>query len=528
MLFRTYGAGLLGADGFPVCCEADVENGFPRICFIGSLASSVRESADRVRTAIANTGIYLEPRHVTVSLSPGDIRKEGCAYDVPVAVALLGAYGYIKESPLVCGETFFAGELSLSGEIRPVSGVIAMVIAAREAGMKQCFLPSENLKEGSVVEGISCFGVSSLAELLDYLRERRPLPSPAVYEDVPENISDVPDFSEICGQEMAKRATLLAAGGRHNILYIGPAGTGKTMIASRLPSILPGMTMEERLELTRIYSISGLLDPEEPLLKHRPFRSPHHTITPQALSGGGRNPMPGEVTLADHGVLFLDELPEFKPDALEILRQPMEEKRIHISRVSGAVTYPASFQLVCAMNPCRCGFWPDRARCRCNEFQVRSYINRISKPLLDRIDLCVETAPVRFQDLGKNTGGISSRQLREEVERVREIQEDRFRGLPIHFNSEMNAAQIEEFCPLPEKEKEFLKSVYERSGLSARGLHKILRVARTAADFSGEENIRHEDLCEAIAFRSLENKYWEASPESARIRRRYNDRKKFA
>ncbi|MBQ7536130.1 MAG: YifB family Mg chelatase-like AAA ATPase [Stomatobaculum sp.] len=524
MLFKTFGAGLCGTEGFPVCCEADVENGFPQISFIGSLAQSVRESSDRVRTAIANAGIRLEPRHVTISLSPGDIKKEGCAYDLPVAAALLGAYGYIPDTS--AEGTLFAGELSLGGEVLSVNGVIAMVSAAREAGLTRCFIPKGNLREGSVVEGISCYGVSSLPELLEYLTGERPLPAPAIYKEPSEKQPPAQGFSGICGQELAKRATLLAAGGRHNILYIGPAGTGKTMLASRLPSILPGMTTEERLELTRIYSISGLLDPEEPFIRRRPFRSPHHTITPQALSGGGRIPVPGEVSLADHGILFLDELPEFKAGALDILRQPLEEKKIHISRVSGAVTFPASFQLVCAMNPCRCGFWPDRERCRCNELQVRAYISRISKPLLDRIDLCVETVPVAFGDLNRKQEEESCLKLVEEVERVRQIQADRFRSSGIRFNSEMNTGQIEAFCPLPEAERTFLQSVYEKSGMSARALHKILRVARTAADFAGAPDIRHQDLCEAIAFRSLENKYWNAAPEAARIRRKYHDRQK--
>ena len=524
MLFRTFGAGLCGTEGFPVCCEADVENGFPQINFIGSLSQSVRESSDRVRTAIANTGLRLEPRHVTISLSPGDVRKEGCAYDLPVAAALLGAYGYLPDT--LTENALLVGELSLGGEILPVNGVIAMVSAARDAGLTRCFLPSGNLREGSVVKGIDCYGVPTLQELLDLLTGRHPLPEPAYYEDPPEELFSSPGFSDICGQELAKRATLLAAGGRHNILYIGPAGTGKTMLASRLPSILPGMTTEERLELTRVYSISGLLDPEEPFIRRRPFRSPHHTITPQALSGGGRIPVPGEVSLAHHGVLFLDELPEFKAGSLEILRQPLEEKKIHLSRVSGSVTFPASFQLVCAMNPCRCGFWPDRERCRCTELQVRSYISRISKPLLDRIDLCVETVPVTFRDLSRRPDKDSCLYLSQEVERVRRIQAERFRGSRIHFNSEMDVSQIEAFCPLPVKEKQFLETVYENSGMSARALHKILRVARTAADLAGVKDIRHEDLCEAIAYRSLENKYWNPAPEAARIRRKYHDRQK--
>lgn len=506
MLSKVFGAGIRGTEGFPVCCEADVESGFPQITFIGSLSASVRESADRVRTAIANSGIYLEPKHVTVNLSPADFRKEGCAYDLPVAVALLRAYELIPDTLL--RDSLFAGELSLGGELLPVRGVISMVSAAKEAGLRRCFLPEENLREGSIISGIDCYGVSSLRELLSLLRGESPLPAPAVYEENADHADTMPDFSELCGQELVKRATLLAAGGRHNILYIGPAGSGKSMVASRLPSIMPEMSMEERLELSRIYSISGLLDPKEPLIRKRPFRSPHHSISAQALAGGGTRPRPGEISLASNGVLFLDELPEFRTEALEILRQPLEERCVHISRVYGSFSFPANFQLVCAMNPCKCGFWPDRSRCRCGEQSVRSYIGKISKPLLDRIDLSVEISPVDYAALRGSRKAKSSAELRLEVERVRELQERRFVHSGIRFNSEMSAAMLQEFCPLSEEDDRLLQQLYERGSMSVRGLHKILRVARTAADFDGESDICHRHVCEAVAYRSLDEKYW--------------------
>jgi len=510
MLSKTYGAGVLGTDGFLVCCEAAVENGFPQTNFIGFLTGAARETGERVRTAIQNSGIYLEPKHVTINFSPADIRKEGCAYDVPAAVSLLSSYGLIPED-LLSG-SLFAGELSLGGEILPVRGVISMVSAARDAGLKRCFLPLQNLREGSVISGIDCYGAETLPDLIRMLRGEEPLPSPAVYTESPEDLEYAVDFADISGQELVKRATLIAVSGRHNMLLIGPAGTGKSMVAERIPTIMPSMTQAERLELSRVYSISGLLPPDEPLLRLRPFRSPHHTISPQALTGGGVQPKPGEISLATNGVLFLDELPEFRTEALEVLRQPLEERVVHISRVRGSFTFPADFQLVCAMNPCRCGFWPDRSRCTCSELQVKSYIGRVSKPLLDRIDLCAETLPVGFDDLRTKGSGTESRVFKETVERVRAVQTERFRGTDVRFNSGMGIALIEEHCRLSPEDERFLRAFYEQSSISARGLHKILKVARTAADIEGSAGIRREHLAEAIAFRSLESKYWGTRP----------------
>ncbi len=510
MLSKVFGAGLTGTDGFLVSCEADVENGFPQITFIGSLSSSARESADRVRTAVSNSGISLEPRRVTINLSPADLRKDGCGYDLPIAVSLLRAYRLLPDR-LLSG-SLFIGELSLGGEVLPVNGVNSMVSAAAAAGLKRCFLPVENLREGSVISGISCYGIHTLLDLLDYLTGRMPLPAPAVYLDkIAEDPAAGPDFSEICGQDSAVRAALLAAGGRHNLLLIGPAGTGKSMIAERMPGILPQMTRGERLELSRIYSIAGLLDPEEPLMRHRPFRAPHQMATPQSLTGGGKRPRPGEISLAAHGVLFLDELPEFRTESLESLRQPLEERKVSISRVSGNFTFPANFQLVCAMNPCRCGFWPDRSRCRCSEQQVRSYLSRISKPLLDRIDIAAETSVLPYDSLRLKAEGRSSSAFREQVEKVRAIQEKRFRSLGIRFNSEMRAEEVKQFCRISPEDEQFLKEIYERCSMSARVLHKILKVARTAADFAGSAEIRHEDLCEAISYRTPEEKFFGAS-----------------
>ena len=502
MLKKIYGAALIGTKGVLVRCEADVEQGFPTITFIGSLAASVREAADRVRTALGNSGFHLEPRRVTLNLSPAELRKEGCAYDLPIAVSLLAAYGELPENLLT--DTLFAGELSLSGEILPVRGVLSMVRCAAAAGLKRCFLPLENLREGSVIGGIDCYGVSTLAELAVLLRGRTPLPEPAVFSEESLPLEETPDFSDLAGQELVKRATLLAAGGRHNILYIGPAGTGKSMIASRLPYILPAMSREERLSVSEIYSISGLLPPDRPLMTKRPYRSPHHTVTGLALSGGGQKPRPGEISLAHEGVLFLDELPEYHAATLEVLRQPLEEHLVHIARVSGNYTFPANFQLVCAMNPCKCGFWPDRNRCRCTESQVRTYLSHISKPLLDQKKRPKEN-PV----------------MQRAVERVRNIQERRFQGSGIHFNAEMSPAQIEAYCSLCPEDSAFLESLYNTGAMSARALHKLLKVARTAADFDGSAEIQRAHLAEALAYRSPEEKYWGSISKLARQSIRY-------
>ena len=519
MLKKIYGAALIGTKGVLVRCEADVEQGFPTITFIGSLAASVREAADRVRTALGNSGFHLEPRRVTLNLSPAELRKEGCAYDLPIAVSLLAAYGELPENLLT--DTLFAGELSLSGEILPVRGVLSMVRCAAAAGLKRCFLPLENLREGSVIGGIDCYGVSTLSELSALLRGRTPLPEPAVFSEESLPVEETPDFSDLAGQELVKRATLLAAGGRHNILYIGPAGTGKSMIASRLPYILPAMSREERLSVSEIYSISGLLPPDRPLMTKRPYRSPHHTVTGLALSGGGQKPRPGEISLAHEGVLFLDELPEYHAATLEVLRQPLEEHLVHIARVSGNYTFPANFQLVCAMNPCKCGFWPDRNRCRYTESQVRTYLSHISKPLLDRIDLCAETEAVPFAALQQKKRPKENPVMQRAVERVRNIQERRFRGSGIHFNSEMSPAQIEAYCSLCPEDSAFLESLYNTGAMSARALHKLLKVARTAADFDGSAEIQRAHLAEALAYRSPEEKYWGSISKLARQSIRY-------
>lgn len=525
MLSKINSSGIIGTEGYIVYCETDVSDGLPSINMIGQLSTEVREAQDRVKTAIRNSGIHLSPAKITINLSPADIKKSGCGYDLPIAVSILVSSGVIDYdlSKKIIQESIFVGELSLDGHLNKVNGILSMAIAARNEGYTTIFVPEENAREGSAIDGINCYGIHNLRQIIDILNSDSPLPDKTIYTY--ENIDEAcdRDFSDVCGQETVKRATVIAVAGRHNILYIGPAGTGKSMIASRIPSILPKMTKEEQLEISKIYSINGLLSEADPLITTRPFRCPHHTISLQALCGGGAIPKPGEISLASGGVLFLDELAEFKGSTLEGLRQPLEDKTVVISRVNGSIEYPADFVLVAATNPCKCGYYPDRSKCSCSDNMVRNYLGKISKPILDRIDICVEMPNPAYKELKQVNSGLKSYQIREEVERVREIQLNRFNCYGIYFNSEMNPKLIKEFCRLSSKDDEFLKSVYIKKGMSARGLNKILKVARTISDFDGQADINRNSLCEAILYRSIEDKYWrggqnELSDKFAKIR----------
>ncbi len=510
MLSKINSSGIIGTEGYIVYCETDVSNGLPSINMIGQLSVEVREAQDRVKTAIRNSGIHLAPAKITINLSPADIRKTGCGYDLPIAVSILVSSGVIDYdlSKKILKESVFIGELSLDGRLNKVNGILSMAIVARNEGYNNIFVPEENAHEGSAIDGINCYGINNLRQIIEILNAARPLPDKAIYRSEYSNEECDRDFSDVCGQEIVKRATIIAVAGRHNILYIGPAGTGKSMIASRIPSIMPKMTKEEQLEISKIYSINGLLSEEDPLIKRRPFRCPHHTISLQALCGGGTIPKPGEISLASGGVLFLDELAEFKGNTLEGLRQPLENKNVVISRVHGSIEYPADFVLVAATNPCKCGYYPDRSKCNCSDNMVRNYLGKISKPILDRIDICIEMPNPAYKELKQVNSGLKSCQIREEVERVREIQLMRLKSYGIYFNSEMNTKLIKEFCRLSSKDDEFLNSVYIKKGMSARGLNKILKVARTISDFDGQMDINRNSLCEAINYRSMEEKYW--------------------
>lgn len=508
-LFRkVYSGGLRGLEGYQVQVEADISDGLPGFHMVGYLASEVREAEERVRTAMKNSGFLLPPMKVTINLSPADIRKGGTGFDLPIAVAVLAAYGIVE--PAMLKNAAFIGELGLDGRIKPIRGVLPLVSAMQEQGMKRCYLPAENAAEGLAVEQIEIAPADSLKSLIEALNHSEDivLAVPGKEEQT-EAVDMYPvDFKEVSGQHLARRATEVAAAGQHNILYLGPPGSGKSMIARRIPTIMPGMSHEEQLELSKIYSVCGILPPGKGLVKLRPFRAPHHTISPQALTGGGRNPRPGEISLASRGVLFLDELPEFHRAALEILRQPLEEHRVMIARVYGAYEFPARFMMAAAMNPCPCGYYPDRNRCSCNAGQVQKYLGKISRPLLDRIDICVEVSPVTYQDIRGGEENESSAAIRERVERAREIQKKRFCHMSIFFNSDMNNREVRRFCPLGNEEEEFLKTMFGRMQLTARGCHKILKVARTIADLEGEEKIARHHLSEAIGYRELENKYW--------------------
>ena len=506
MLSQIHTAGLLGINAFHVCCETDIGDGLPGIILIGSLSVEVKEAADRVKTAIKNSKISFYPRKIVINLSPAEIKKEGCGYDLPIAISILEALGVIKSD--ILNESMFVGELSLSGELLPIRGVLPIVIFAKEAGFKNIFLPYDNLAEANIVSGIKNIGIKNLKDLIEILNNEKTYNENINKVILPPQERKYSDFSDVNGQILLKRAVQIAVAGRHNILFIGPAGTGKSMIAQRIPGIMPNMTDEEALEVSKIYSVCGLLNSKEPILKIRPYRAPHHTVSPQALSGGGRVPKPGEISLAHKGVLFLDELAEFKTNTIEVLRQPMENKTVSIARVNASIDYPADFMLVAATNPCKCGYYPDRSKCSCNEAQVKKYLSRISKPLLDRVDISVETSMIRYEELKGDYHNVSSEEMKKYIEKVRDIQLNRYKDYDFSYNSEIPPNLINKFCTLSEKDDIFLSNLYEAKKMSVRGLHKILKVARTVADFNEHENIEHTDICEAISYRSLEDKYW--------------------
>ena len=498
-----------GMNGYPVRVETDVSPGLPEFSMVGFLSSEVREARERVRTALRNSGFALLPKKITVNLAPADIRKEGTAYDLALAVSLLAANEMIPQERT--DGIVFIGELALNGELRPVHGVLPRVCRAKEAGLTTCFLPFENRREGAVVDGIRIIGIKDLREAVHLLacpEEQKPEVCPA-REILEQTRTYSVDFSEVCGQYGMKRAAEAAAAGMHNLLLIGSPGSGKSMIARRIPTILPGLTWEECLAVSKVYSVAGLLNDKQPLIVCRPFRAPHHTISTAALIGGGRIPRPGEISLADRGVLFLDELPEFQKNTLEVLRQPMEDRQVMIARTAGSGSFPADTMIVAAMNPCRCGYYPDRSRCQCSISDVRRYLGRISRPLLDRMDLCVEAPPVGYSDFSMPAAaGESSAVIRERVEKARRIQQDRFRGENIFFNAQMQPKHVSIHCRLGAHEERIMKELFETKKLSARAYHRLLKVARTLADLSGEPDIRDIHLIEAAEYRSLEEKYW--------------------
>lgn len=506
MFSSVLSADVRGIHGVPIFVETDVSDGLPGMIMVGYLASAVKESADRVRTALKNTGISVPPKKITINLSPADTRKEGTGFDLAIAVSLMCSLGMFPRETVE--KILFLGELGLDGTVKKIKGVLPMVELAKKQGCRACVIPWENLSEGQIVKGISCVGVKNLRETLECVlcREYKESVSDFRSESVSEEV--LPDFSQIRGQESVKQAAKLAAAGRLNLLMIGPPGSGKTMIARRIPTILPPMSEEESLEVTKIYSVCGLLAAGGALMKERPFRAPHHTISVSAMVGGGRKPMPGEISLSNHGCLFLDEITEIPRNVLESLRQPLEDQIVQISRVNGNDTFPANTMLIAAMNPCRCGYYPDMNKCHCSPRDISRYLNKISIPFIDRMDLCVEAPRVAFEDLTGGEEGQTSADIRKEVMCAHEIQRERYKGTTYRFNSDVKGAAAEDYFRIGKKEKKILEDAFERLNLTARSYHKILKVARTAADLEGKTDVESSHILQAICYRNVDRKFW--------------------